>query len=66
MAWLQGKNKEGTDKYYITNGDYTICKVGTKPTYELWCKSERLGIFASSDLAKQACEKMIKKDFQND
>ena len=48
MKWQAGKNK-----YYLTNGEFTICKIGTKPAYELWCKAERLGQFASADLAKQ-------------
>lgn len=49
MTWLKGK-----DSYYLINGDHTICKIGTKPSYELWHKTERLGIFESADLAKQA------------
>lgn len=44
----------GTDKYYLTSGECTICKIGTKPTYELWNRSERIGIFESAELAKQA------------
>ena len=59
MAWLQGKNKQGIDKYYLANGEFTICKIGTKPDYELWKKSERLGIFSSADLAKQHFNELI-------
>jgi len=48
MTWQQG-----IDKYYLVNADYSICKIGLKPTYELWQKSEMLGAFESADLAKQ-------------
>ena len=60
MAWLQGKNREGISPYFIQSGDYTICKIGLKPDYELWQKSERLGQFESADLAKQHFNELTK------
>lgn len=59
-AWQAGRNKQGIDKYYLANGDYTICKIGLKPDYELWKKAERLGQFASADLAKKHFNELTK------
>lgn len=43
--WQQGKNKNGDDKYYIKNDEWTICKVkiDTNTFYELWHKQVNYG-----------------------
>jgi hypothetical protein len=50
MMWRQGK-----DQYYLINGEFTICKVYLDGVcnYEIWNKTERLGIFESAVLAKK-------------
>jgi hypothetical protein len=47
--------RKGKDQYYLISGEFTICKVYLAGVckYELWNKTERLGIFASVEEAKK-------------
>jgi len=61
--WKQGKNAQGKDKYFIQNGDWTICKTGEPPKYHLWHKDVNHGFnFATADEAKKRHKELTKND----